>query len=68
MTDTQASETDTMIDPPGIDAVSYREWHALLDGVYCGVVGAREHEYGKEKHYWRVGWLVGDAYDRFVRS
>jgi len=60
-------ETDPFIDPPGIDPLSYREWHALLDGVYCGVHGSREHEYGQEKHYWRVGWLLGDAYDRVVR-
>jgi len=64
----QADEDDIAVDPPfGIDPVSYREWHALLDGLYCGVVGAREHEYGQEKHYWRVGWLLGDAYDRRFR-
>jgi len=65
----QADEDDIAVDPPfGIDPLSYREWHALLDGVYCGVHGAREHEYGQEKHYWRVGWLLGDAYDRVVRE
>ena len=62
-----ADESDAIIDPPGLDPVSYREWHALLDGVYCGVHGSREHEYGREKHYWRVGWLLGDAYDRRFR-
>jgi hypothetical protein len=60
-------ESDIAIDPPGIDPLTYREVHAFEDGFYCGVHGAREHEYGQEKHYWRVGWLLGDLYDRVVR-
>jgi len=60
-------ETDTAIDLPLLGACTYREIHAFEDGVYCGVHGSREHEYGQEKHYWRVGWLLGDAYDRVVR-
>jgi len=64
----QADESDVAFNPPGIDPISYREWHALLDGLYCGVVGAREHEYGKEKHYWRIGWIIGDMYSQFVRK
>jgi hypothetical protein len=63
----QADESDIAFDPPIGDAVSFRELHAFVDGVYCGVVNAREHEYGQQKHYWRAGWLVGDAYDRWVR-
>jgi hypothetical protein len=67
----QASESAIAFDPPfGIDPVSYREWHAAVDGFYCGVrdrLAPDEEEYGKEKHYWRIGWLIGDAYDRWVR-
>jgi micrococcal nuclease len=28
---------------------------------------ATQHEYGQEKHYWRVAWMLGDAYDRWLR-
>jgi len=61
------SEQDTFIDAPLIGRLTYREWHAVIDGIYCGVHGSREHEYGTEKHYWRAGWLLGDMYDRIVR-
>ena len=61
------SEKETLIDTPLLGDVTYREWHAILDGIYCGIHSSREHEYGTEKHYWRVGWLLGDAYDRIVR-
>jgi hypothetical protein len=63
----QASESDVMYDPPYIDPISFREWHALLDGFYCGIHGSKEHEYEKEKHYWRSAWIVGDVYDRLFR-
>lgn len=61
-------ESATLIDAPLLGALTYREWHAVIDGVYCGIHGVREHEYGTEKHYWRVGWIVGDAYDTHVRE
>jgi len=59
-----------MYNPPYIDPISFREWHALVDGFYCGVrnrLAPDEEEYDKEKHYWRIGWLIGDAYDSLVR-
>jgi hypothetical protein len=55
-------ESDTLVRLPLLGRLSYREWHALVDGVYCGAIGAQVNEYGQEKHYWRAGWLVGDAY------
>jgi len=61
------SEQDTLIDAPLLGKLTYREWHAVIDGIYCGVHGSREHEYGTEKHYWRAGWLLGDTYDRIIR-
>jgi len=63
-----SDESAVAIRLPLLGGLTYREIHALEDGFYCGVHGAREHEYGQEKHYWRVAWLAGDAYDRFVRS
>jgi len=62
-----ADDSDTMTTLPLLGGLTYREWHAVVNGVYCGIQGSREHEYGQEKHYWRVGWLIGDAYDRVVR-
>jgi hypothetical protein len=62
-----ADESDVAIRLPLLGGLTYREIHAVEDGLYCGVVGAREHEYGQEKHYWRMGWLAGDLYDRVVR-
>lgn len=62
------TESDVVISLPLVGELTYRELHALQDGFYCGVVGAREHEYGQEKHYWRVAWLAGDCYGRLVRD
>jgi len=53
------SESDTVVSLPAVGDLTYREIHAVLDGLYCGTVGRREHEYWQEKHYWRVGYLVG---------
>jgi len=58
------SESDTMISLPVVGDLRYREWHALVDGLFCGYNHIHETEYTKEKHYWRVGWLVGDYYGR----
>jgi hypothetical protein len=61
------NETDTMITLPVAGELTFREWHALIDGVYCGVQKTNTTDYSKEKHYWRVGWLIGDAYDNKIR-
>jgi hypothetical protein len=60
-------ETDTMIEAPILGELQYREWHAIIDGLYCGVNDIHDTEYTQEKHYWRTGWLVGDAYDKYLR-
>lgn len=60
-------ESDVVAAVPLLGELTYREVHAFEDGLYCGVHGVREHEYGRQKHYWRVGWLLGDAYDRRFR-
>jgi len=52
-------ESDTMVTLPLLGDLTYHEWHAVVDGLYCGAVERREHEYLQEKHYWRVGYLVG---------
>jgi len=54
------TEQDTMLDLPVAGELTYREWHAAVDGVYSGARwGARSHEYGQEQHYWRIGYLLG---------
>jgi len=60
-------ESDVVAELPLLGELTYREVHALQDGFYCGVHRVREHEYGKQKHYWRIGWLAGDWYDRRFR-
>jgi len=54
-------ESDTMVSLPIAGDLTFREWHALVEGVYCGVRDRDEEdsEYTQERHYWRVGWLVG---------
>ena len=49
------SETDTMVEFPFLGEITYREWHALINGVYCGYQGIDEHPYKRERHYWRLG-------------
>jgi hypothetical protein len=61
------SESDTMVSAPILGNLSYREWHAIIDGLYCGVNDIHTTEYSQEKHYWRTGWLVGDAYNQYIR-
>ena len=54
------SEDSTMVRLPVLRDLTYREWHAFINGLYCGIVeGGRDHQYEKEKHYWRAGYLVG---------
>lgn len=62
-----ADESDTMLALPILGRLLYREWHAFIDGVYCGVTNSRVNEYGREKHYWRAGWLFGRVV-LFIRS
>jgi len=62
------SENDTMITLPIAGGLTYREWHGIVDGVYCGVQDIDESEYTQEKHYWRIGWLIGDLYDQYIRK
>ncbi|AGM11990.1 hypothetical protein DNAM5_132 [Haloarcula californiae tailed virus 1] len=53
-------EQDTMVTLPVLGSLTYREWHAFINGLYRGITEAgREHDYEKEKHYWRMGYLVG---------
>jgi hypothetical protein len=61
MTDS-VQEDDVMLSAPLLGDLTYREWHAVVDGFYSGYRGidVDGEEYQKEKHYWRVGWLVGD--------
>jgi hypothetical protein len=60
-------EQDTMVELPLIGHLTYRESHAFVDGLYCGVTNIKDTSYSKEKHYWRVGWLLGDLYDNKFR-
>jgi len=62
------NESDTMVTLPIAGELTYREWHAIIDGLYCGVRGIDESEYCQEKHYWRAGWLIGDLYDQHIRE
>jgi len=62
------SETDTMVTLPIMGDLTYREWHGIIDGLYCGVQDIDESEYTQEKHYWRIGWLIGDIYDQYIRK
>jgi hypothetical protein len=56
------SESDSMVDLPVMGNLTYREWHGFLNGFYSGARwGSRQHEYEKEKHYWRGGYLLGTA-------
>jgi hypothetical protein len=56
------SEDDTMVRLPVLRDLTYREWHSFVNGVYKGAVeGSRKHEYEKEKHYWRAGYLLGSG-------
>jgi hypothetical protein len=56
-----ASEQDTAIELPVLGALTYRELHAFEDGLFAGVVNERSHDYDREQHYWRMGWLAGRA-------
>jgi len=52
-------EQDTLLSLPLLGALTYREWHGLIDGLYCGARwGSRQHDYTREQHYWRIGYLL----------
>jgi len=59
-------EQDTAITVPVLGELTYREIHAFEDGVFAGRHDERSHEYDKEAHYWRMGWLVGEVYARLL--
>jgi len=61
-------ESDAMLTLPVAGTLTYREWHAVVDGLCCGVRDIDESEYTQERHYWRTGWLVGDLYDQYSRE
>lgn len=54
-----AREQDIMVRLPLVGELTYREVHALIDGVFAGYVDERAHDYTQERHYWRAGWLAG---------
>jgi len=54
------SEKETMLSLPIMGDLTFREWHAVVDGLYCGYNDIHETEYTQEKHYWRTGWLIGN--------
>lgn len=60
------SESDTLLELPLLGKLTYREWHAFVDGFYVGYVGdERTHSYDQEQHYWRSGYLTGDYFNDF---
>lgn len=64
MTDS-VDESDVLFSAPLIGDLTHREWHAIVDGLYCGVRDRDEpdeEEYDREKHYWRTGWLLGNLF------
>lgn len=57
------SEEDNIVDTsiPVLSNLTYREWHAFANGFYVGLTAYadKDHEYIKEKHYWRGGFIAG---------
>lgn len=42
--------------------LTYREWHTFVNGFYRGFTGFKgtdPESGGREKHYWRTGFIVG---------
>jgi len=54
------SESDGAFSLPIFGTFTYRELHAIEDGMYCGYQGIERADYDQEKHYWRMGYLAGD--------
>lgn len=56
------SERSELIRLPLLKDLTYREWHGFVDGLYQGLRwGSRQHDYTKEAHYWRSGYIAGTA-------
>lgn len=57
------SEDDKILDTsvPVVSHLTYREWHAFVNGFYVGLTAYadKKHEYTREKHYWRTGFMSG---------
>lgn len=54
------SEDSTAVTLPVLGDLTYRELHSFEHGLYSGLVeGSRPTEYrdGREKHYWRMGYI-----------
>jgi hypothetical protein len=61
------SEQDTMLSLPIMGNLTYREWHGFIDGFYVGLVdGEKAHDYDREKHYWRMGFVAGRASNDYI--
>ena len=55
-----ASEQDTLANLPLLKDLTFREWHGFINGFYAGARwGSRQHDYDRENHYWRSGYLLG---------
>lgn len=50
---------------PLLGELNVREWHAFVEGVYCGAEDTERSDYMDERHYWRAGFLLGK---QFLRS
>jgi len=57
------AESDYIFDTkiPVLGHLTYREAHAFQNGFYVGFTAYKDkkHEYTKEKHYWRMGFVAG---------
>jgi hypothetical protein len=60
-------ETDTMASLPLLKDLTYREWHHMVNGFYCGVRDI-DDEPDAEVHYWRAGWLLGTVADAITAN
>ena len=58
------SEDDNVFDTsiPYLSHLTYREWHAFVNGFYVGITAYKSKvggDEGREKHYWRGGFTLG---------
>lgn len=61
-------EDATAVTLPVLGGVTYREIHATEHGLFSGLYeGSPRTEYasGREKHYWRMGY-IGGAIPRYT--
>jgi len=63
VTGDRVDESDRALSAPVLGDLTYREIHAIVDGLYVGARGldrrAAGEDYVDERHYWRAGWLLG---------